>query len=118
MKAGVAYHLTTTEILKICSPKKDISGPYFVIYIDITDRWAIVALDHKGEHRLGIRWFWDSCGTPQSRGHSIWFIIPESLNNSILSTLGLTQNILDAINDFLNGKIKGEDLKAIALIKK
>jgi hypothetical protein len=99
-------------ILKIDSPMDSVWGPYTVVFKDVEQRWAVVALGW-GEDKdpsLGIRWFWDNGGNPVSRGYAIWFVIPESLNESILSGLPLDPNFRGRLEEFLRGKLSGERL--------
>jgi hypothetical protein len=98
------------EILKINSPKNSVNGPYVVVYKDIVDRWAIVALDWDKEPRLWIRWFWGGGGTPFSSANPIWLIIPPLLSNSILNGLLLDIDFKNEIEKFLAGEIQGEDI--------
>jgi hypothetical protein len=99
------------DILQIQSPANSVGGPYLVVHKDLTDRWAIVAMDWDKEPRLGIRWFWGNGGNPFSSAHPVWLVIPPMLNNGILSGLALTTGQSKKINDFLGGKISGNDLK-------
>lgn len=71
-----------SKILQIDSPKAHLSGPYTVVFKNLDERWAIVALDWGKEKkpRLGIRWFWDNSGNPFSSGNGTWFVIPPSLS--------------------------------------
>jgi hypothetical protein len=108
MKAGEDFDLTQDEnILAINSPKELVGGPYKVVYKDIDDRWAIVALKWEGKPRLGIRWFWSVMGNPVSNMHSTWLIIPEPLNNAIL---GCVAQLQTKFNQFLREEISGEEL--------
>ena len=75
-------------ILKINSPR-DIVNTYKVVYKNIEERWVIVALRWDDKPRLGIRWFWDTNGMPNSHGYSTWFLIPPGLNENILNALPL-----------------------------
>ncbi len=111
IKAGITYPLNVRDILKIKSPTKDVDGPYVVVYIDTVERWAIVALDYAGHPRLGIRWFRSTCGVPQSRATSTWFIIPPVLNAAVLNSLGLTSKDNAILDDYLRGAINGDVLK-------
>jgi len=90
------------DILEIKSPKKNISGPYFIVYKNLQEKWAIVTLAWDKKPRLGIRWFWGSKGNPNSRGNPTWFILPNELNNSILNGLPLSQTLRKEISTFLN----------------
>ena len=72
------------EITGINSPRDRVGGPYVVVFKNVEDRWAIVAMDWEGEPRLGIRWFWEKNGHPSVRGYPTWLVIPPELNKSIL----------------------------------
>ena len=49
--------------------------------------WALAELEWDGERVLGIRWNGDEgesgVGSPQSRGHPTWFIVPEELAEAV-----------------------------------
>jgi hypothetical protein len=100
------------EILKINSPKIFIGGPYVVVYKDINERWAIVAIDWDKEPRLGIRWFWGNGGNPFSSGNPTWLVIPSALSNSILNGLPLDFGFRKEIEKFLAGEIQGEEIRS------
>lgn len=109
--SGEQFNLKDNDaILKINSPKDSVGGPYKVVYKNLSERWAIVALDWDKEPRLGIRWFWGNGGNPFSSGHPIWLVIPSSLANSILNGLPIDYKLLSRIKDFLSGNITGRDL--------
>ena len=114
---GVEFNLKNNEkILEIKSPKKLVKGPYAVVYNPYAEghkdqRWVIVAFDWYNEPRLGIRWFWEKNGFPNSRGIPTWFVIPPMLVESILNDLHLDAHFRDNLNQFLEGKISGEQLK-------
>ncbi|RAU81879.1 hypothetical protein [Pontibacter arcticus] len=109
--AGHSLDLTKDiNILNINSPKKSVDGPYKVVYKNVDERWAIVALDWDGNPNLGMRWFWGNGGNPFSTGKPIWLIIPNALINSILDGLPLEFKFRKKIEKFLNGEIKGSDL--------
>ncbi|GAB6392219.1 MAG: hypothetical protein MdMp014T_1592 [Treponematales bacterium] len=63
--------MSDEAILGIKSPRSRIGGPYCVVYKDVEERFAIVALDWDGKPRLGIRWFWGSLGVPASSGYPV-----------------------------------------------
>ena len=110
--SGEKFELNKDEgILKINSPKESVGGPYVVVYKNLEDRWAIVALDWDGKPRLGIRWFWGGGGNPFSSAHPTWLIIPSSLSNSILNGLPLDFGFRKKIEDFLSGDINGEVIR-------
>ena len=98
------------RILEINSPQNSVGGPYIVVYKDLEERWAIVALDWDGEPCLGIRWFWGSAGNPISTTYAIWLVIPNLLRKHILSALPIDTNLSKKIDDFLAGKIRGTSL--------
>ncbi len=110
IQAGADFKLyDNTAIVKINAPKDVVDGPYKVIYKDMDERWAIVALDWDGEPCLGIRWFWDSIGHPQSTGHPTWFIIPDQLARGVLASLPLSTEFAHDVNQFLLGILKGNN---------
>jgi hypothetical protein len=110
--AGESFDLeNNSKILSINSPQKRVGGPYMVVYKDLDARWAIVALDWDGEPKLGMRWFWSNAGNPLSRAQPTWFIIPSEITGSILGGLSIDYKIKGEIEDFLRGKISGEELK-------
>ncbi|WP_424945934.1 hypothetical protein [Candidatus Spongiihabitans sp.] len=99
------------KILEINSPKNMVGGPYAVVYKNIEERWAIVAMGWGCDPVLGIRWFWDKKGHPISTGHPVWFVVPSHLNHSILAGLPLKHKFRNQIDKFLVGDIKGSGLK-------
>jgi len=110
--AGINFNLNNDNaILKINSPKISVGGPYQVVYKNLNERWAIVALDWEGKPSLGIRWFWGNGGNPFSSAHPIWLIIPASLTKNILGGLPIDYKISGKIDDYLRGKINGNELK-------
>jgi hypothetical protein len=105
---GESFPIDDDEmILKINSPKANVSGPYAVVFKNVAERWAIVALDWDHEPRLGIRWFWGNGGNPFSSGNGTWLVIPPSLSKNILSGLPIDHAMSGQIDDFLRGKITG-----------
>lgn len=112
MIGGTSFDLIDdNKILGINSPRASVGGPYCVIYKNLTERWAIVAMDWDGHPRLGMRWFWGGGGNPISSGHPIWLVVPPSLSKNMLSGLPLDHMFASKIDDFLSGKINGDDLK-------
>ena len=99
------------KILEINSPRNSVGGPYVVVFKNVDERWAIVAMDWDKEPRLGIRWFWGGGGNPFSSSHPIWLVIPPSLSRNILSGLPINHSFSTKIDDYLSGKIKGSKLK-------
>lgn len=100
-----------SKILAINSPRDSVGGPYAVVYKNMEERWAIVAMDWDGEPRLGMRWFWGGGGNPLSSGYPIWLVIPPSLSKNILSGLPIGHKFGARVDDFLAGKIDGATLK-------
>ena len=99
-----------SAILEIKSPKDRVRGPYVVVFKNLAERWAIVAMDWEGEPRLGIRWFWGNGGNPFSSAHPTWLVIPPELSKSILLGLPLAHKFSDRLEEYLTGKISGEAL--------
>lgn len=99
-----------SAILEIKSPKDRVGGPYVVVFKNLAERWAIVAMDWEGEPRLGIRWFWESNGHPSGRGYPTWFVIPSELSKNVLFGLPLAHKFSDRLEEYLTGKISGEAL--------
>jgi hypothetical protein len=100
------------EILSINSPKGNIKGPYSVVHKNISERWAVAALDWDESPRLAIRWFWSENGMPNSHGYPTWFVIPPGLVNGMLNTLPLDTAYRRRLDDYLCGIIQGKDIKA------
>lgn len=108
--AGVTFNINDdSKILGINSPKNLVGGPYSVVYKDVEERWAIVALDWDSRPCLGIRWFWGGSGNPFSR-QPTWLILPSNLINSTLNGLPLDYSFRARLDQYLSGKIKGSDL--------
>jgi hypothetical protein len=97
-------------ILQINSPRENLSGPYAVVFKNLTERWAITAIDWDGEPRLAIRWFWNGGGNPFSSGHGTWLVVPPSLSRSMLTGLPLDHAFSRRLDDFLSGVITGTQL--------
>ncbi len=108
--AGKDFPLEDDEILKINSPKEHVSGPYSVVYKNIQERWAIVALHWENEPRLGMRWFWEGGGNPFSSGHATWLIVPPTLSKSVLAGLPIEHIRAGRVEDFLCGRIESSEL--------
>ena len=89
------------EILQIKVFKKSGVGPYLVVYKNIKDRWAIVAMDwfigNKAEPRLGIRWFNQNVGNPQSSSKPSWLVIPPEMSKNILFGLPIEHDFYGKI---------------------
>ena len=103
-----------SKILEIKAPQASVGGPYVVVYKDVVERWAIVAMDWDEEPRLGIRWFWSTGGCPLSNLKPIWLVVPPSLSRNMLSGLPLDHIFSGKLDEFLTGKITGVQLKALA----
>ncbi len=99
------------SLLQINSPRENLSGPYVVVFKNIKERWAIVAIEWDKKPRLGMRWFWGNGGAPFSSGHGIWLVIPPALSKNVLIGLPIDHGFAGKIDDFLRGKINGEQLK-------
>lgn len=99
------------EILKINSPRNNISGPFVVVFKNLNERWVIVALAWDQQPRLGIRWFWGNGGNPFSSGNGTWLVVPPSLSKGILASLPIDHAFSGQVDDFLCGKITGEELQ-------
>jgi len=109
--AGENFNLTNDlNILTLNSPKVNLKGPYLVVYKNVQERWAIVAFHWNNEPRLGIRWFWGNGGNPFSSGHPTWLVIPSSLSKGILVSLSIDDGLRSKVENFLAGKISGDDL--------
>ena len=106
-----------SKILEIKSPKKNVGGPYVVVFKSLDERWAIVALDWDKAPRLGIRWFWGNGGNPFSSANPIWLVIPPSLSKSVLSGLPLDHKFYGRLEEYLTGKISGIELAKFYLDK-
>jgi hypothetical protein len=110
---GEAFPLEDdSKILQINSPRANLSGPYIVVFKNLTERWAIVAIEWDEEPRLAIRWFWDGGGNPFSSGNGTWLVVPPSLSRSMLSGLPLDHAFSRRLDDFLSGVIPGSQLNA------
>jgi hypothetical protein len=109
--AGETFDLNDDNaILGLNSPKISIKGPYKVVYKDVAERWAIVALDWNGSPSLAIRWFWGNGGNPFSSGNPTWLIIPSPLVSSMLNGLPLGFKFRKSIEKFLDSEISGNKL--------
>jgi hypothetical protein len=99
------------NILSITSPQNNVKGPYKVVYKNIDEKWAIVALDWNDYPSLAIRWFWGTMGNPISSGYPTWFTLPSELEETILNGLPLDYQVRKKVEKFLTGEITGEQLK-------
>lgn len=112
MEYGKNSDMSDDNILSISSPMYTVGGPYKVVYKNVDARWAIVALNWSGKATLGIRWFTDTIGLPNSRGYPTWFVIPSELQSAILNGIPMELGFKMRIIEYLQGKITGEDLKS------
>jgi hypothetical protein len=92
------------KILDITSPADKLKGPFAIVHKDLKERFVIVTLKWNTMPRLGIRWFNDKNGSPTCFGLGLWFILPPTLNKSILDGLSLTTSQRNVFDDFLSGK--------------
>jgi hypothetical protein len=99
------------EILKVNSPKNQLSGPWFVVHTDVQDKWAIVVMHWKSNPCLGIRWFYGTQGTPSVRGYGTWLVIPNQLANAILDKLPISPQRRAEIDKILLGEYAVKELK-------
>lgn len=99
------------EILKINSPRASLGGPYAVVFKNIEERWAIVAMTWDDNPCLGIRWFWGGGGNPFSSGNGTWLVVPTNLSKGILASLPIDHKFAGKLDDFLCGKVEGEKLR-------
>lgn len=70
-------------------------------------------MTYDGKQTLGIRWFWDNSGFPNSHGYGTWMVLAKELTNALLSGLTIKHEFKDAVNDFLAGKINGKKLQKL-----
>lgn len=98
------------EILGINAPGDWVGGPYVVVFKNVEERWAIVAMDWDGEPRLGIRWFWGNNGHPSRGKTPLWFVIPSELSKNVLFGLPLAHKFSDRLEEYLTDKISREAL--------
>lgn len=99
------------NILAINSPESMVEGPYLVIHKDAEQRYALVALDWNGEPGIGIRWFWESVGNPQSSGFPTWTVLPGDLYRTLHNHFPLDAKKAHHVDKFLRGEITGEQLR-------
>ena len=76
-----------------CNPKT-VNGPkshvsnVHVIYDGGASDCAVAQLDWDGETGVGIRWNGNNMdqplGSPQSRGHPFWFLVPDAFADAVL----------------------------------
>lgn len=79
-----------TDPHNVITPKSRLSD-LDVVYSDSREGgWSAARLRWDGQSTLGLRWNGDSenpIGSPQSRGHPTWFIVPEQLQGAIEQVL-------------------------------
>lgn len=110
-KAGIHFNINSNaDILAIDSPRNRVSGPWCVLARG-GKRWIMVALDWDHQPSVGIRWFHGNSGTPISSSYATWFIIPEELQKSILETIKLSSDNFSMVQDYLSGRISGQQLR-------
>ena len=98
------------RILEINAPQESVGGSYVVVFRNLVERWAIVAMDWDQEPRIGIRWFWGNIGHPSARRYPTWLVVPPSLSQGILSGLPLEPEFSRRLKEYLMGGITGSDL--------
>lgn len=109
-QAGKDFPMSDQNILSINSPRKNVLGPWLVVYKDESKRWAIVVMGWKNDGDkeytpcLGIRWFYGGQGTPSVRGYATWLVIPNELTDAVLSKLPLAPQHRQKINELLLSK--------------
>jgi hypothetical protein len=75
--------------LTVQSPKGDVRD-IDVIYDkgSVQQSWSVATLKWKERDAVGIRWNGEpgnmGNGSPQSRGHATWFIVPEEIADAVL----------------------------------
>jgi len=102
---------TDDDILSINSPESMVGGPYLVMHKNPEQRYALVALDWNGEPKIGIRWFWESVGNPQSSGFPTWTILPDDLYRTLHNHFPLDAKNACHVNKFIVGDMTGEQLR-------
>jgi hypothetical protein len=61
-----------------------------VLYNRGPGEWSVARVVWEGREKIGIRWNGGNgpgIGNPQSRGNATWFILPEELEEAILSKI-------------------------------
>lgn len=112
--------LEDKEIFEICSPytpgRRLLKGPYYIVYKDPSDEYAIVAIDYRVSENLtyvpclGIRWMADGNGMPCRGKAKMWFVLPNNMHDAILGWQNINKANNQTIEQFLQGKITGKDL--------
>jgi|GEM_PF-1653200 len=105
------------RILEINAPREKIQGrTHVVVHKNKKERWVIIALEYEGDGPcLGMRWFWNKSGLPNSRQYATWRILPKSMSEAILqggAALKLSPAKIGLLENFIAGKITGTDLKS------
>jgi hypothetical protein len=75
------------EPATVLAPKASIRSVE-ILYNSGPGGWSVASIDWNGEEAVGIRWNGNEgsgIGNPQSRGNATWFILPNELNEVILS---------------------------------
>jgi len=112
LKGGKKCKFTNDhDILAINSPESRVNGPYLVVHKDAKQRYALVALDWDKQPRVGIRWFWDAVGNPQSTGYPTWTVLPNDLYRKLHGGFSLSAKNARLVEKFLAGKMTGEQLR-------
>lgn len=88
-------------ILQIESKGRNSFHPKQIVFNNRQERWVIVTLLWQKRPHLGIRWFFDNAGFPNTRGNANWFILPELLWTPILNSLPLDENLKGQVFTFL-----------------
>ncbi len=65
----------------------------------VQESWSIATLQWNEHDAVGIRWNGDADkmgnGTPQSRGHATWFIVPDEIAEAVLKAAGALEKDKD-----------------------
>ncbi len=99
------------EILKLNSPKQSCRGPFVCVGKDLSQRWAVVALEWDNSPELAMRWFTGGIGTPASSGRPLWCILPNAFHDGVINGINLPPEREQLLKRFLNGEISGTDLR-------
>lgn len=102
------------RILELSPPRERGGGPYAVVYKDLDERWAVVALEWDGERHLAIRWFREGPGFPTCRARPVWFHLPTALSTGVLAGLPVPLELRVKVVEFLAGAITGDELRRAA----
>jgi hypothetical protein len=77
------------EPTMVWAPKASIRSVE-VLYNRGPGQWSVARVVWEGKEKIGIRWNGDNgpgIGNPQSRGNATWFILPDELEETILSKI-------------------------------